>query len=211
LVGRELQGASGPGQITCVLADAYPAVIGTIERILADHQIVVVATATDGDDALAAIRQHQPTIAMLDPKLGGLDIIEVAREAPTTRLLVYTSYQAREQLLEEVDAGVAGIVLKEAPLSDVPRAIETILAGGTYIDPLLARAFVDKNARRMLTARERSVLQLLADGHRHETISQTLSITPDTVRAHLRNAMHKLGSSTRTQAVAEALRRTLIT
>ncbi len=83
------------------------------------------------------------------------------------------------------------------------------MSGRIYLDPLLA-GVVTAPELKALTSRERSVLRLLADGQGSEAIGRTLSIAPDTVRAHVRNAMRKLGVETRTQAVAEALRRALI-
>lgn len=211
MAGQAGQNAGGRGRLSCVLADANAAVIDALPRLLAQHEIIVAATAADGDEAMAAISRHKPTVAILSSMMGGLPVVEIARQAPETRVILYTSYQAREQLLEELDAGVAGIVLKEAPLDDLIRAIDVTQSGGTYIDPLLAGRFITTHGPRMLSPRERGVLQLLADGHGYEAISQQLSIAPDTVRSHIRNAIRKLNSHSRTHAVAEALRRELIT
>jgi DNA-binding NarL/FixJ family response regulator len=108
---------------------------------------------------------------------------------------------------------VRGFVLKEAPLGDVTRAIETVAKGGVYVDPVLAGVLASGEATgqlKMLTQREREVLRLLADGLRNEEIGRELHIAGETARAHIRNAMRKLDADTRTHAVAMALRQSLI-
>ena len=106
-----------------------------------------------------------------------------------------------------------GFVLKEAPLADLCRAIETVARGGVYVDPVLAGVFAGGEATQqvtMLTQRKREVLRLLADGLRNEEIGRRLHIAAETTRAHIRNAMRKLDADTRTEAVATALRQSLI-
>ena len=102
-------------------------------------------------------------------------------------------------------------MLKDAPLDELIRALETVGSGGMYIDPALADVSSAHPGRDLgLTARERDVLRLLADGHSNESIGRELFISPDTARTQLGAAMAKLGVSTRTQAVATALRHELI-
>jgi DNA-binding NarL/FixJ family response regulator len=105
--------------------------------------------------------------------------------------------------------------MKEAPLADLVRAVEIVARGGTYVDPVLAGVFATSNdngagAAPQLTQREREVLRLLSDGFANEEIGRELFISPETVRTHIRKAMGKLGAETRTQAVAKALRLSLI-
>jgi DNA-binding NarL/FixJ family response regulator len=103
--------------------------------------------------------------------------------------------------------------LKEAPLGDLVRAVELVAAGGTYVDPVLAGILASADfAGKLpsLTQRERDVLRLLADGLSNEEIGKRLFISPETVRTHVRKAMAKLDADTRTQAVAKALRQSLI-
>lgn len=196
--------------VTCVLADGHPAVLEALSRLLKAHTINVVATATDGVATLEAIRRHKPQVAIVDLKIDRLSGIEIARTIGSkTAVILYTSYRDRMSLHDALDAGARGLVLKEAPLDDLAQAVRTILSGRIYLDPLLA-GVVTASEMKALTSRERSVLRLLADGQGSEAIGRALSIAPDTVRAHVRNAMRKLGVETRTQAVAEALRRSLI-
>jgi two-component system, NarL family, nitrate/nitrite response regulator NarL len=200
--------------ITCVLADDHPSVLDSVSRVLGERGFAVLALARDGEDVLAAVAAHRPQVAIVDLRMPGLNGIAVARRVPAeTAVILYTGYSDRALLVEALDSGVRGFVLKEAPLADLSRAIETVARGGIYVDPVLAGVLASGDATEQLatlTPREREVLGLLADGYRNETIGRKLSIAAETTRAHIRNAMRKLGAETRTQAVATALRRSLI-
>jgi DNA-binding NarL/FixJ family response regulator len=201
-------------KITCLLADDHPAVLDSISRVLVSQGFDVIAQARDGDDALAAIESAKPQVAILDVRMPGLSGIAVAkRVARDTAVILYTGYSDRTLLIEALDAGVRGFVLKEAPLADLARAIQTVARGDVYVDPVLAGVLASGEATQqlsMLTQREREVLRLLADGMRNEEIGKQLHIASETARAHIRNAMRKLDADTRTHAVAVALRQSLI-
>jgi len=137
--------------VTCVVVDARSEVLSTIPRVLASHHIRVVATASTGDGALAAIRRHEPAVAICDPKVGGLSVLGLARVAPATRVILYASFRDRDDLTDAIAQGVWGIVLKEAPFSDLVRAIHTITEGGIYIDPLLAGVYAAAYAQQLTT------------------------------------------------------------
>jgi len=200
--------------ITCMLADDHPAVLDSISRVLASQGFDVVAQARDGDDALKAIEEMRPKVSIIDLRMPGMSGIAVARRAARhTSVILYTGYSDRTLLVEALDAGVRGFVLKEAPLQDLARAIEIVAKGGVYVDPVLAGILASGDATQqltMLTQREREVLRLLADGMRNEEIGRELHIAAETARAHIRNAMRKLDADTRTHAVAMALRQSLI-
>jgi DNA-binding NarL/FixJ family response regulator len=203
--------------LTCLVADDHPAVLQAVSDILADAGIEVTARARDGAEALERLEATQPDVALLDLRMPGLGGIEVARRAatsaPGTAILLYTGLGDQALLTEALDAGARGFVLKEAPLPDLIRAVELVAAGGTYVDPvlggLIARADPTHDLP-SLTQRERDVLRLLSDGLRNEEIGKRLFISPETVRTHVRKAMDKLDADTRTQAVATALRQSLI-
>jgi two-component system, NarL family, nitrate/nitrite response regulator NarL len=201
-------------QITCVVADDHPAVLDSVSRVLITQGINVVAQVRDGEDAVKAIEEHKPTVAVIDLRMPGMSGIAVARRAAEhTDMFLYTGYSDRTLLIEALDAGVRGFVLKEAPLADVSRAIEVVAKGGVYVDPVLAGVLASGEAAqqlKMLTQREREVLRLLADGLRNEEIGRELHIAGETARAHIRNAMRKLDADTRTHAVAVAMRQSLI-
>jgi len=208
---------SGQGAITCVVADDHPAVLEAVAEFLVQGGIEVVARARDGADALEKIEQRKPLVALVDvrmPKLGGIELTRRAqRSVPETSILLYTGYGDRALLTEALDAGVRGFVLKEAPMDDLLRALQSVASGGTYVDPVLAGTLAASsigNKLPQLTQRERDVLRLLADGLANEEIGKRLFISAETVRTHVRKAMDKLDADTRTQAVARALRDHLI-
>ena len=211
---RKVRNETAVGQITCVVADDHPAVLDSLSRVLVKSGVAVLAQARDGDDAVRAIEQHKPQVAVVDLRMPGMSGIAVARRsAQHTKIILYTGYSDRTLLVEALDAGVRGFVLKEAPLADVSRAIATVAKGDIYVDPVLAGVLASGEATQqltMLTQREREVLRLLSEGLRNEEIGQELHISGETARAHVRNAMRKLDADTRTHAVAVALRQSLI-
>jgi DNA-binding NarL/FixJ family response regulator len=209
--------ATRRGGVSCLVADDHPAVVEAVADVLTAAGIRVVGKARDGDEALALIETEGPEVALLDLRMPGLSGIEVARRIDrgegATAVILYTAFGDRALLTEALDAGARGFVLKEAPLAEVVRSVELVAAGRTYVDPVLAGVISSSTATgRMvtLTQRERDVLRLLADGMSNEEIGRELFISPETVRTHVRKAMAKLDADTRTQAVATALRQSLI-
>ncbi|MES1247298.1 MAG: response regulator transcription factor [Actinomycetota bacterium] len=203
--------------VTCVIADDHPPVLQFLSRYLSNNGITVTASTRDGEEALRKIEQTRPAVAVLDarmPRCGGMDVLkQLQASGSTTRVILYTGYGDQAMLNEALDAGVGGVLDKEAPLDDLVRAIHIVAEGGTYLDPTAAASLIQQRQRTRdqgLTQREREVLRLLSDGMTNEQIGEALSISPQTVRTHVQKAMEKLGASTRVQAVASALRRNLI-
>ena len=204
--------------VTSVLvADDHPAVVEAVADMLSEHGVEIAGRARDGNDALEQIELRKPSVAILDLRMPGQSGIDVARHVakstPETAVILYTAFGDRALLTEALDAGARGFVLKEAPLAEVVRAVELVASGRTYVDPVLAgvlssSAATDKTLN--LTPRERDVLRHLADGLSNDEIGKLLFISPETVRTHIRKAMTKLDADTRTQAVATALRQSLI-
>jgi DNA-binding NarL/FixJ family response regulator len=206
-------------QLTCLVADDHPAMVEAICAVLEDHDIEVAGRARDGEEAYAKIDTRRPAVALVDVRMPGLSGLDLVRRGVRARLetqfILYTGYGDRALLTEALDAGARGFLMKEAPLADLVRAVEIVARGGTYVDPVLAGVFATSNdngsgAPPQLTQREREVLRLLSDGFANEEIGRELFISPETVRTHIRKAMGKLGAETRTQAVAKALRLSLI-
>jgi DNA-binding NarL/FixJ family response regulator len=203
--------------LRCIVADDHPAIIDAVARFIeGERDIELIARAGDGEQALRLIEQERPDVALLDIRMPGFGGLEIAARltspvAPTA-VILYTGHAERPLLRESLDAGVRGFVLKEAPLADLARAMRIVAAGGTYIDPALASVLAGAEVDRLpaLTKREREILRLLADGMRNEQVGQQLSISPLTVRTHVKNAMSKLEADTRTEAVARAIRSSLI-
>lgn len=213
--GHDSGETPGPARVTGVLADDHPAVLDAVSRFLEQQGIEIVATASDGDEAVQAIERLRPRIAIIDLRMPGFSGAEIIRRvrtsAPETYLLVYTGLADHGAIADAMDAGAHGVIQKDAPLSELVRAVRLVAGGRTYIDASLASSLLRGGILpSSLTTRELEVLRLLADGYSNEAIAGQLHIAPDTVRAHVRKAMAKLHSSTRTQAVATALRQSLI-
>jgi len=200
---------------TCVVADDHPALLGAVVSYLDASGFDVIGTAQDGARACSVIQELQPDVALVDfrmPRVSGAALVaQLREESPQVRLLVYTADAEENDVTAILSAGASGIILKEAPLIDLIRALNSALAGGTYVDPGLATAATSPPGRsRALTAREVDVLALLAEGLSYEQIGLRLTISGETVRTHVRKATDRLGAGTTTEAVATALRKRLI-
>jgi DNA-binding NarL/FixJ family response regulator len=200
----------------CLLADDHPGLVAAVSSLLDDHGYTVVGPAVDGHQAVALAQAEQPELAVVDyhmPRLSGRELlVQLKDAAPQTRVVLYTADASPALVQEVLAAGADAIVLKDAPLDDLCRALSSVQAGQPYIDPSLASAAVGGASTRAtpLTEREREVLQRLSRGRAHGDIGDELGISVETVRTHLRKASDKLQASTRTQAVATALRLGLI-
>jgi DNA-binding NarL/FixJ family response regulator len=204
-------------RITCVVADDHPAMLASVADLLARSGFDVRGRARDGAEALALIETERPQVALVDVRMPRMSGIEVAQRAavttPDTSIIFYTAHGDQALLSEALDVGARGFVLKEAPLVDLVSAVERVAAGDAYVDPVLAGVLVSSHLTDRvpsLTQRERETLRLLADGLSNEEIGKRLHISPETVRTHVRKAMSKLEADTRTQAVATALRQSII-
>jgi DNA-binding NarL/FixJ family response regulator len=199
----------------CLVADDHPALLTAVSSYLEANGFQLAGTASDGREALELAGTTRPDVALVDfrmPRLGGVELVERLREtAPEARILVYTADARDTEVSELLAAGAHGVVLKEAPLVDLVRALKAVLDGRAYVDPAYAGLGLVGPARRTeLTQRETEVLHLLAEGLSYESIGTQLSISAETVRTHVRKACERLGAATSTQAVATALRQRLI-
>ncbi|HZQ82747.1 MAG TPA: response regulator transcription factor [Gaiellaceae bacterium] len=199
---------------TCLVADDHPSVLRTVTELLRAWGWTIVASTSNGDEALAKIEELRPRVALLDLQLPGLDGIDIvrsaARVAPETAVVIYTGKNDSATVREALDAGVKAFVVKEAPLEGLKRALDTVADGGRYVDPVVSAALLLEPDGASLTDRERAVLRLIADGYSYEEAGKELFISPETVRAHVAKSLTKLGARSRTHAVAEALRAGLI-
>jgi two-component system, NarL family, nitrate/nitrite response regulator NarL len=195
----------------CVLADDHPGLLAAVGDYLAENGYDVIARAADGTAALRHIERERPDVALLDYRMPGCSGGELVRRikeiSPETRVAVYTAEADPAIVAEMLAAGADAVVLKEAPMADLVRALGSIEHGRPYVDPALASAAVaGKPTGCKLTPRELDVLRLIAEGLTHEEIGARLSIAAETVRTHSRKAADRLGARTRTQAVASAIR-----
>jgi DNA-binding NarL/FixJ family response regulator len=173
-----------------------------------------VGEAADGEAAVALADRRRPDIVIMDVRMGGMDGFEAATKirdgASNAAVLFFTAHAERNLLTRGREAGARGYLLKEAPHATIIRAIDRVAAGGEFIDPGLATSMVASDREGLLTAREREILQLLADGLSNADVAQRLFISQETVKSHVRHILAKLEADTRTQAVAIALRESII-
>jgi DNA-binding NarL/FixJ family response regulator len=204
-----------PPSPRCLLADDHPALLAAISGYLETNGFEIVATAQNGLEALELAEALGPDVALVDfrmPRIGGVELVTRLRKlVPATRVLVYTADAREADVSELLTAGAQGVVLKDAPLVDLARALEVVLDGRSYVDPAYAGlGLVGSPRRTELTEREVDVLKLLAEGLAYGEIGAQLSISGETVRTHVRKACDRLNAETSTQAVATALRQGLI-
>jgi DNA-binding NarL/FixJ family response regulator len=199
---------------SCVVADDHPVVLHAVCTYLEARGIKIVARALDGRDALERIAAQQPEVALIDlglPNLKGAEAAGAIRKvAPSTAVVFYAGHADLAHAAAALDAGARGFVLKEAPLWELARAIEVVGAGGCYVDPAFAGALMESGVARLLTAAEHDLLRLVAEGLSDKAIGVRLVLSRHTVEQRLATVMAKLGVSTRTEAVALALRQQII-
>jgi len=203
--------------VRCIVADDHAATRqGAAEILSAQGDIEVVATASDGPEAVHLMQHYRPDVAVIDvlmPGKGGLDVVkDVEQNGLGTAILIYTGVPDPEVVRACTDAGAKGFVLKSAPAEELLRAVRTVAAGDAYVDPTAFEAAPTENdnERSLLSKREREVLQLLANGRTNDETAQEVGLSPATVRTYVENAMHKLKADSRTHAVAVAVRLGLI-
>jgi two-component system NarL family response regulator len=198
---------AAPGR--CLVADDHPALVAAVSEYLGSNGFEVVAQAQDGVAAVAKAPELSPELAVIDyrmPHLDGVELLQQLRKlAPEMLIAVYTAFADQSTIAAVFEAGACGPVLKDAPLSDLVTALETIRSGGRYVDPALASGALAA-VRPVLSPRETEVLAHVADGLSQDEIGLRLAISPETVRTHVRKACKRLNARTRTHAVATALR-----
>jgi DNA-binding NarL/FixJ family response regulator len=205
-----------PDEITCLIVDDHEVVREGLRLSLsrAPH-IRVLGEASDGASSIEMVERRKPNVVIMDVRMPGMDGLEATREilkvAPDTAVLIFTAFSERSLLARGLDSGAKGYILNEPPHDTLLRAIERLAVGESYIDPALMPAFLSgKDQTDMLTAREREILQLLADGMSNADAASKLFISQETVKSHVRHILAKLEADTRTHAVAIALRESII-
>ena len=172
-----------------------------------------VADAATMEEAAAALDGTPPDVVIIDPWRAGVDLQEmVARlgEQIDAPVVIFTSDGGARLLTEALKAGVKGYVRKDSPSEDLVRAIDAARTGEFYVDPGLSSTIVLDETDRTLSARQREILQMLADGMQTDAVARKLGLSTETVRTHTKRILAKLEASTRTQAVAIGIRHGLI-
>jgi DNA-binding NarL/FixJ family response regulator len=173
----------------------------------------IVGAAGNLVDGLAIVERTEPDVTLIDIGLGadsGLDLTRrLVADRPGRRIIIYTGSTDLGMLVEGLDSGARGYALKEGASEELLDAIRLVARGGTYIDPRLRQALLashDSERSRMLSAREREIMELLAAGLTSDEVASSLVLSAETVKTHVRNAMNKLQARNRVHAIAIALR-----
>ncbi|MCA1825995.1 MAG: response regulator [Myxococcales bacterium] len=226
-------------KIKVVVVEDQPQILKNQLKILAESpDLEVIGTALSGEAALELLEKKQPDVILQDlglPRMTGIEVTrEVKKRWPAVEVLVFTIFDEEEKVLDAVKAGASGYLLKGAPSEKVIDAIKEVKAGGSVIQPNLARRLLkyfhvpeegapaapykpplppgnrEEPPTRPLTEREIEILRLIAKGLSNNEAAQVLTLSRATVRTHLEHIYEKLEVTNRVEAVTEGLRKGLI-
>ena len=209
--------------ISVLLADDQALVRGGLRLILdAEPDIKVIAEAADGGQAIDEALQARPDVVLMDIRMPALDGIQATRQLipqlPATRVVMLTTFDLDDYIVDAFRAGASGFLLKTAPPQQLVAAVRTVHAGDALLAPASTRRLIEQSARPpapapaldMLTPREHDVLHLLARGLTNAEIAQQLVVEPSTIKSHVASVLAKLGLRDRVQAVITAYETGLI-
>jgi DNA-binding NarL/FixJ family response regulator len=203
--------------IRVLLADDHAVVRAGFRQFMESAgDIVVVAEADDGQQAVQAIQEHNPDVAVIDiqmPQMSGIEVTRWVRaNARTTGVLILSAYDDDPYIMAVLQAGANGYVLKTADAADIIRAVRAVFEGKSALDPAIARKVMAHVSGAQMTApiekltdRELEVLALAAKGYTNKAIGVQLHISDRTVQGHLARTFDKLQASSRTEAVMRAV------
>ena len=198
----------------CLIVDDHPVVRAGVRAVLEQAFDDVEITDAESIEQVSDVaKDGKPDVVIIDPWRAGVDVSEIVSllqshvKAP---IVVFTSDGGARLLSEALKAGVKGYVRKDSPSADLVRAIEAARTGEFYVDPGLSSTIVLDEGDRTLSARQREILQMLADGMQTDAVAEKLGLSTETVRTHTKRILAKLEASTRTQAVAIGIRHGLI-
>jgi DNA-binding NarL/FixJ family response regulator len=187
---------------------------GLAAVIEAEPDMVLVAQAANGVEAIAEFRRHRPDLTLMDlrlPGTNGTDILIALRgEFPDARIIMLSSSDADGEIQRALRSGASGYVLKSMPQGELLSVIRSVHSGKRQVPVEVAAVLAEHLGEEGLTPRELEVLQLIRDGHKNKQIADQLSISENTVNFHIKNIVVKLGANDRTHAVTIAVRRGLL-
>jgi DNA-binding NarL/FixJ family response regulator len=187
---------------------------GLAAIINSQADMVLVAQASNAQEAVHQYRKHQPDVTLMDlrlPDKSGIDaMIAVRAEFPEARVIILTTFEGDVEVQRALEAGARGYLLKSMPPKELVDTIRQVHAGKKRVPAQLAAKLAEHLSDEDLTPREIEVLSQIAGGNRNRDIAEKLFITEETVKVHIKHIMEKLGASDRTQAVAIGLRRGVI-
>lgn len=201
--------------IHVLVADDHVTVLEGLAAIISRQpDMQVVAQAANGREAVELWRVHRPDVTVLDirmPEMDGVGAIEAIRLLdPAARILMLTTFDTDADIARAIRAGAHGFLLKDSPREELLAAIRRVNAGETAIPPALINKLAAGISTEALTGRELEVLSLLAEGRSNKEIGSQLYISQSTVKSHLRSVFAKLNVLSRTEAIAVATRRGLL-
>ena len=201
--------------ITVLCVDDHPLVLdGIMQKINRQPDMTVVATATNGRQAVDLFKRHRPDVTVMDlqlPGMSGLDAIQAIRtENPKARIVVLTMYQGDEDIFRALKSGAATYLLKDTPSDELVRAVRDVHLGLSSLPANVAQRLGTRPFDEGLTARGMEVLRLLAAGMRNKEIAAALDISQETVQGHVKKILRTLEVNDRTAAVTVAIRRGII-
>jgi DNA-binding NarL/FixJ family response regulator len=204
-----------PKPIRIALVDDHPLLRQGIAALLADQtDLQLIAQASNGLEAVEQFRVHRPDVTLMDlqmPGMNGIDaMIAIRGEFPEARFIVLTTYTGDVQIVRALKAGARAYLLKSLLHRELLETIRAVHAGQKRIPPEVAAELADHAADDSLTPREIEVLRLIAAGNANKLVADHLSITEETVKAHVKNILSKLDANDRTHAVTIGLKRGII-
>ncbi len=203
------------GKIRVLIADDHLVVREGLEAMLhSSDEFEVVGQAVDGEETLRLVNELHPDVVLIDVQMPKMDGIEATRhimqEAPTTQVVILSSFDQDDYIFKAIQAGARGYLLKDIELHALLDVVRAAAQGESALPPAIATKLMEHiSTRRMqvsLTQREEEVLGLLAKGLRNKEIASQLNIAERTVKSHVANIIAKLGVSSRTEAVSQALK-----
>ncbi|MGC9223199.1 MAG: response regulator [Terracidiphilus sp.] len=202
-------------QIKVLIVDDHPIMrIGIAAIINARADMVTVAEAGSGESAVDLFEKHRPDITLMDLRLPGISGVEAIRRIrarhPEACFVVLTTYEGDEDIYQALEAGARAYVIKGMQHEALVDALRRVYAGGRFLPSPVSRALAARTPDSDLSAREREVLQLLAQGESNKRIASLLGITEATVKCHVSVILMRLQVEDRTQAVVAALQRGLV-
>jgi DNA-binding NarL/FixJ family response regulator len=202
-------------RIRILSVDDHPMLREGIAAVLGlEQDMIVVAEAGDGREAIEQFRTHRPDIVLMDlqmPVMSGTDaILAIRKEFPDARIIVLTTYGGDAQAVRALDAGAVGYLLKNMVRKELVDTIRAVHSGRKKIPPEIAVAIAEHHSDDALTEREIQVLHEVAAGNANKAVALRLGVSEETVKAHMKNILAKLAANDRTHAVTIALKRGII-